>query len=201
MEKYNFVKVQQQVNKIFKEKKCLHPDNLNCSGGIIRSHTIQKNGALRNIEGPEGHVWGFVQNKKFDESGPFIVDKVSINEASTFNGFCGKHDNKLFHCVDDYDFEPTDEQVFMLTYRTVVRELYTKTASVKSNPHIDTIIKEIPDLLSRKILEDEVAAMNEGSVRGKEYATEVVADMFHRLRRNDFSEIRYFLIKTKDLPK
>ena len=100
MEKYNFVKVQQQVNKIFKEKKCLHPDNLNCSGGIIRSHTIQKNGALRNIEGPEGHVWGFVQNKKFDESGPFIVDKVSINEASTFNGFCGNHDNKLFHCVD-----------------------------------------------------------------------------------------------------
>lgn len=200
MEKYEFIKIQQQVNKIFKEKKCLHPDNSNCGGGIIRSHTIQKNGALRKIEGPEGHVWGFVQNKKLDEAGPFVVDKISINDASTFNGFCSYHDNQLFHCIDDYDFEPTVEQVFMLTYRTVVRELYTKSASAKSTPHIDTLIKQIPNLFAKKILEDKVSAMNEGTILGKDYAIKVVAEMFAKLTQRDFSNIRFLLIKTQNFP-
>ena len=200
MERFEFIKIQKQVNKIFKEKKCLHPDNSNCGGGIIRSHTIQKNGALRKIEGPEGHVWGFVQNKKFDEAGPFTVDKISINDASTFNGFCSNHDNQLFHCVDDYDFEPTDEQVFMLTYRTVVRELYTKSASAKSNTHIDTLIKQIPTLFEKKFLEDKVSAMNEGTILGRDYAIKIVAEMFTKLSQRDFSDIRFLLIKTQNFP-
>lgn len=183
MEKYEFVKVQQRVNKIFHEKKCLHPDNSNCNGGIIRSHTIQKNRALRNIEGQEGHVWGFIQNKKMDESGPFIVDKVSINDASTFNGFCSNHDNALFHCVDDYDFEPTNEQVFMLTYRTVVRELYTKSASAKSNPHIDTVVNAIPDPIAKQEMTEEVSAMNAGTLLGEKYSIQVVSKSLKILKR------------------
>lgn len=198
MEKYDFIKIQKQVYKIFHEKKCLHPDSSNCSGGIIRSHTIQKNRALRHIEGPEGHVWGFVQNQKIDETGPFIMDKISINDASTFNGFCSNHDNTLFHCVDDFDFAPTLEQVFMLTYRTVVRELYTKSASVKSNPQTDTIVNGIPNPIAKKIMTEEVTALKEGFIRGEKYAINVVSEMFKYLKNKDFSKIRYLLIKTKN---
>lgn len=105
MKKQDFIKIQKQAHKCFKEKKCMYPDHSNCNGGIIRSHTIQKSKALKIIEEPEGHVYGFVQNNELSSNQVFKVEKISINEASTFYGFCGFHDNKLFHCVDDYDFE------------------------------------------------------------------------------------------------
>lgn len=133
-----------------------------------------------------------------DDYGPFILDKISINDASTFYGFCSTHDNALFHCVDDFDFEPTDEQVFMLTYRTVVRELYTKSASAKSNPHIDTVVNAIPNPIIKKNMVDEVSAMNKGTLLGEKYSTKLVSEMYNSLKVKDFSKIRYLLIKTKN---
>ncbi len=45
---------------------------------------------------------------------------------STFHGFCGKHDNEVFHPIDDYPFSDNDEQAMLYAYRALCKEIYTK---------------------------------------------------------------------------
>lgn len=198
MKKQDFIKIQKQAHKCFKEKKCMYPDHSNCNGGIIRSHTIQKSKALKIIEEPEGHVYGFVQNNELSSNQVFKVEKISINEASTFYGFCGFHDNKLFHCVDDYDFEPTIEQIFSLTYRTLVHEAYQKAAAVKTRPFINEAVDSIKNDFHRKNMKLNVESSNLGTEMGAYDSAKNVAAFYYYLQKNDFSKIRYLLIKTKN---
>ncbi len=198
MKKYNYIKSLQRLVKIFQEKKCMHYDHDTCDGVIIRSHTIQKKRALKEIEGPKGHVWGFVPNMNLDLSkDALILDKIGINEASTFFGFCKSHDNNLFHIIDDLDFIPTDEQVFMLTYRTIAREVYTKIASNKTSMISKEIIDETNNLF-KEIMKGNLNAMNFGTERGLLYSLIEINKMYNSLKRNDFSKICYLVIKTKN---
>ena len=197
MKKYNYIKALQKLIKIFQEKRCMHYDHKTCSGEIIRSHTIQKKRALKEIEGPQGHVWGFVPNMNLDlTTGPLILKKIGINDASTFFGFCKYHDNHLFHIIDDFDFEPTNEQVFMLTYRTLAREVYTKIASDKSSEISNEIIDSTDNLL-KEIMKGNLTAMNFGTSVGVIYSLKEMNHMYNLLNRQDFSKICFLVIKTK----
>ncbi|MFT5103879.1 MAG: hypothetical protein ACI86C_001539, partial [Candidatus Latescibacterota bacterium] len=53
-----------------------------------------------------------------------------INNASTFAGFCEKHDDQLFSCLEKVSFNKTEEQCFKLAFRSFAREYYTKSALV-----------------------------------------------------------------------
>lgn len=198
MKKQDFIKIQKQVHNCFKKKICMHPNHNDCKGGIIRSHTIQKSKALKIIEGPEGHVYGFVQNDDFSLGQVFKVDKISINEASTFYGFCGFHDNKLFHCVDDYDFYPTEEQVFSITYRTLVHEAYQKAAAVKTSPFIHEAVDAIENDFKRKNMKLNVESKDLGTEMAAIDSAKILANLYYSLQKNDFTKIKYLLIKTKN---
>ena len=50
-----------------------------------------------------------------------------IRNASTFTGFCTKHDNEIFAPLEKAPFTATREQCFLLAYRALARELYLKT--------------------------------------------------------------------------
>lgn len=62
--------------------------------------------------------------------GKLSYHKVGINKASTFLGFCKKHDNDLFEKIDKYPLMPTDEQIFLYGYRSLCRELFVKENSL-----------------------------------------------------------------------
>jgi hypothetical protein len=51
---------------------------------------------------------------------------VGLNFASTFTGFCSNHDGQLFSPVENKIFVTQQEQCFLLGYRAIARELYTK---------------------------------------------------------------------------
>lgn len=57
-----------------------------------------------------------------------------INRASTFTGFCGKHDKTIFSPIEDETFNVTKETIFLLGYRALAREHYTKLAQRGSEP-------------------------------------------------------------------
>ena len=196
MKKQDFVRIQKQIHNCFKKKICMYPDHNHCNGGIIRSHTIQKSKALKIIEGPEGHVFGFVSNDDLSINQIFKVDKISINEASTFYGFCGFHDNKLFYCIDDYDFIPTEQQVFSLTYRTLVHEAYQKASAVKSSPYINEAVDAIENDFYRNSMKQNVESVDIGAEIGAYDSAKNVAVFYYYLQKNDFSKVRYLLIKT-----
>ena len=56
-----------------------------------------------------------------------IIDfyQIGINKASTFPGFCPKHDSSLINSIDNKPISLDDpEQLFLLAYRAATRELH-----------------------------------------------------------------------------
>ena len=81
-----------------KQSVCMHPQAPNdCEGGIVQAHTVQKAGGLRRIA-RDGHVYAAKADlaaiTKAGGKVPFQL--IGINRASTFTGFCGKHDTSCF---------------------------------------------------------------------------------------------------------
>jgi hypothetical protein len=51
----------------------------------------------------------------------------SAKEASTFTGFCKKHDNNIFADLDGREFDGSPRLTFLSAYRTLCREIFVKT--------------------------------------------------------------------------
>ncbi|MEG7524635.1 MAG: hypothetical protein M3H12_16330, partial [Chromatiales bacterium] len=58
--------------------------------------------------------------------GRIAAKEIGVGVASTFAGFCQKHDNELFKPIDDPYLAPNDEQVFLYAYRCLCREYFVK---------------------------------------------------------------------------
>jgi hypothetical protein len=120
------------MKKAFGAKYCSVPEILKteCSGNIIRAHTVSKSSNLKKIS-LDGHVYAFVPS--FDNltknNGVLHPELIGINKASTFTGFCKHHDKQIFSPLEDQPFEASKEQCFLLAYRAQAREFFTKTSS------------------------------------------------------------------------
>lgn len=123
-----------QSKKIAARKGCSIPSELRheCNKKIIDAHTISKSSTLIEIADETNHVLGL----KIDlatlskNKGKLIPERIGVNQASTFKGFCSKHDKELFSCVEDQPFTGSNEQCFALMYRSVAKELYAKEGSL-----------------------------------------------------------------------
>ncbi|MGI0120126.1 SEC-C domain-containing protein [Zooshikella sp. RANM57] len=113
-----------------KSKKVCSVKNLfaeDCSGKIINAHTISKSGSLKEIS-ENGHVIGSKPSLSslIKSDGILSLEKVGINKASTFTGFCSVHDKKIFSPLEDEAITLNDKQLFLLAYRGFCRELFHK---------------------------------------------------------------------------
>ena len=126
--------VAERFRKPFSLKKCLAPAAwLNrCCGRIVRAHTLPKSGSLQRIA-RNGHVYSlsFVPTPERKANQDALVAKLrGINQASTFSGFCSRHDDAIFSPVESQVFQGTPEQCFLLGYRSLAKEIYNKRAAV-----------------------------------------------------------------------
>ncbi|BCU65996.1 hypothetical protein F941_00349 [Acinetobacter bouvetii DSM 14964 = CIP 107468] len=132
-------KTENEINIIFKKnfsyKSCLHQGVSNCEGSIIKAHSISKKGSLQYISDNQ-HVYGM----KFEING-FNFKKIGIRNASTFTGFCKRHDEILFSSFEKNNFEKTSKQLFDLCYRAICIE-YNAMQSVSN---LLTLIKKSTD--------------------------------------------------------
>lgn len=110
--------------------KCLHPEAsaVNCSeSSAIRSHSVQRRGGLAAIA-EDGHVLstkkGFYDVHKTD--GMVAPSSIGVRDASTFPGFCGYHDTKLFEPVERPNAVLNDINAFLLSFRTIAYEIAAK---------------------------------------------------------------------------
>jgi hypothetical protein len=59
-----------------------------------------------------------------------VFKSVGRNSAATFAGFCANHDRELFRRIDNEVLDVRDhEQLFLLAYRAITRELHTTMAA------------------------------------------------------------------------
>ncbi|WP_158754623.1 SEC-C domain-containing protein [Dyella sp. S184] len=121
--------------KAFAVKFCSAPAAMHadCTGLIVRAHTVPKSGSLAKIA-ENGHVYAFVPTLEdlIKHDGVLPPKLVGVNGASTFTGFCSKHDNELFAPVEQENFSSRPDQCFLLSYRAYAREVYTKKAAAAS---------------------------------------------------------------------
>ena len=123
---------EKQMRKSFSVKTCSAPKRWHseCSGQIVQAHTVPKSLSLRAIA-RENHVYGYeLSFSKLNKyNGKVPPELIGVNRASTFTGFCGVHDSKIFAPVETRKFESSKEQCFLLAYRALAREIFTKNAS------------------------------------------------------------------------
>ena len=130
-----------KLKSAFSAKECLAPKPFRgeCSGAIIQAHTVPKSGSLREIA-RGGKVYSFTPprlDRLESRKGLIYPELTSINRASTFTGFCSSHDNSIFRNLEDQEFTGSQEQGFLLGYRAVVYELFTKKAAKSLFPAQD----------------------------------------------------------------
>ena len=130
----NIYELMKKATVGFRKKYCSHPHaSPSECGKVIKSHTITKGSALKAIS-EQGHVLGIKEG--VDElrrsGGRLLPTKVGINTASTFYGFCDKHDNATFARVECGEIIVNEENVFLLAYRAVAHELYLKDAQLQT---------------------------------------------------------------------
>lgn len=130
-----------ELNKIFSRNACLAPREWKgeCHGTIVNAHTVPRSGSLSKIA-RDGHVYLRVRKlsvRTFIKMEMFKLSLRGTKKASTFKGFCSKHDNNIFRPLEDGVFNGTHEQCFLVCYRAITRELYFKQGHVRSLPFFE----------------------------------------------------------------
>jgi len=191
-----------EFRKAFSTKYCLAPEFMKpqCSGTIVKAHTVPKSGSLQKIA-HNGHVYSFVPSlenlNKY--GGKLQPELIGISKASAFTGFCTVHDNNIFSKIEKEPFLASQEQCFLLAYRALAREIYMKKAQVSS---LDVLYKANrgKPLEQQLAIQDMKRLIEEGSsagLRDCEYHKIIYDKVF--LGR-DFSSVHAYVIELKEPP-
>lgn len=124
-------RAQAEWNKAWEEAWCFAAefDQPHCADKIIRAHSVQRSGVLDRIA-ENGHVLSW-QDDPRGEDGPDLRE-IGIHKASTFRGFCEKHDNDIFGPLDRFAFSGTPEQSFLLFLRALTHESHHTHAAIRA---------------------------------------------------------------------
>ncbi len=126
----------EHIARPFSVRMCLRPEGLadECKGQIVRAHTIQRGGGLSRIA-DKGKVFTFMPGSWttfIANAGKLKVRRVGIKDASTFTGFCERHDAAVFAPLEQKPFVGSPQQAFLLLYRAVCHEAYKKRAHAEA---------------------------------------------------------------------
>lgn len=183
--------VHQALGSFKKTKKCSAPQPLlhECSSKIINAHTVSKSSSLKAIA-KDGHVLKISLDLKSKAAPKIVLDEIGINNASTFTGFCSVHDKKIFSPIEDEPFKPMPQHCFLVTYRGLAKELFSKDFASKAFDLMKTLDrgKSVP----RQVL-IQAAASSLGSYNGLTTSdlNYIKSKLDTMLMSNDYSDLNY----------
>lgn len=185
-------------------KLCLHPDaqDSECEGDIVKAHTVQRAGLAKIAE--DGHVHTFVQDVSLLRSGggkrhAIVPRRVGIGSASTFTGFCEKHDNDTFRPIEDEDIECSNEHAFLLAYRALCHALYKKKAALEYLPFMRGVDAGQPVPIQMAV-QQFAGSFIEGNEAGHRDLAQIKRQYDSVLKGRDYSNIRYYAILFEECP-
>lgn len=143
--------------KLQQSMKCLVPG---CNSTAIKSHSQQKGVALNSIA-HAGHVLTLKRDVTLSR-----LDKVGINEASTFKGFCNTHDTKLFADLETFPLAVGNPQVIRQAFLRAIAHEYVRKIE-NTGPVLDVFngyLASNPDAFSegRQIIIESFQSVFEG---------------------------------------
>lgn len=186
--------VAEKFRAFFSYKYCLHPNVGNeCGKKIIKAHTVQKNGGLNYIA-KDGHVYGFKLTTKMFNQEKLLPERIGINHASTFSGFCNIHDIETFQAVEKIEITFSDEQIFLFAYRSLCREIYYKAGHLDILKYIRSADKGRP-LTDQLFVKTYVDMMYKGANAGLRDLNSYKNMFDRKLLHKDFSGFEYCVIE------
>lgn len=200
---FNFFDAAKHLKKLFNKKYCLHPDANNnlCEGNIVKAHTIQRNGGLSRIA-RSGHVYGLNTNAEAVRKNHGLppIELVGTVKASTFTGFCKFHDNQIFEPIEKHDFIPCAEHAFLLSYRSLCRELFLKRVHNNSLDFFKNSKKDIYALHQDTI--DKIIEWQKLGVTTSLKSLNYHKTLYDKiLKDSNFSEVKYCILLLKESPE
>lgn len=173
-------------------------ENKDCEGKIINAHTVQKSGGLKKIS-LNSQVRYFKPSFKslLDNKGMLTCEIEGIGKASTFFGFCQKHDRELFSPIENHPFEDTQWHALLHGYRAVCKELYAKYEQKRLHESLDEILENEGMLVST------VRVEREGFRKGMQLAIDEFTDLRDTLEMyintSNFDNVNYLVIHTNEI--
>lgn len=178
---------------------------------IIDAHSIQENGELSLIA-QDGKVFHFIQNL---QTGTKEKQEIEITKASTFKGFCHKHD-QIFEPIDQNKNISEDEKYFLYSLRSFAHSYFNIKAfknyflgfasetSSNLNPLLDSI-KGIANSIGYK-LPSELTEIELPKI-SKEQLEVLDLERFEEHRKllieyvnqNNYSQLDYMVYETNHL--
>ena len=189
------------VREAFSSKYCLHPKKADCSGAIIKAHTVQRNGCLSKIA-KGGKVYSIKANNFADiknSNGIPNPKRISIGKASTFTGFCGRHDDSLFAPIEKLPFSGSQDHCFLLAYRALCIEVFAKRAAIEALPLLSSMDKGKPSHFQEQ-QRALVATARDGMKAGLKDCETIKAKYDAALVAGDHSGMNYFIVRLNETP-
>ncbi|WP_270406064.1 hypothetical protein [Paenibacillus timonensis] len=114
------------------KKETMHKECLvtGCFEKVIKAHSIQNNKILNKLS-DNGEVMYFDFGKP---EFPSLMRRIGRGKATTFTGFCSKHDTFIFRPIELKDYVLGDkEQEFLFAYRAFARAYVIKKSAKNLN--------------------------------------------------------------------
>ncbi len=170
-----------------------------CSARIAKAHTVPR-ASLRRIA-DSGHVLSFLPSAaSLSTYGPALPpQRRGIGVASTFTGFCARHDDALFAPLEKVPFIGTKEQCFLLAYRALARELYLKRAILRFlNRRDDELSKKLRFPEERALLPADLLLA--GTADGERHMRSHKIEYDHALSLQEYDSVRAYVIELPEPP-
>ena len=166
-----------------------------CDGPIVRAHTIQRNGGLSRIARDGYVVW-----LQSDVAKPLQPQVVGIKLASTFTGFCRKHDCETFAPLETIPFTFAAVQCCLLGYRSVCMELYKKRGFLKE---LD-LMREMDrgrDVPSQVLTQSQIRGFRKGTDAALRELNAYKSIYESMLEKQEFSRMGYYALEFDRQPE
>ena len=180
-------------------KTCLHPDAPTGCGRVIRSHTLQRSGIIKSLVGSDNHVRTFHPL----HPGPSEILKihhVGWREASTFFGFCDRHDGQLFSAIENQPFVGSEKQIFLIGYRALCHELYQKQAAMEVDPVLMANLDRGLPGSEQMLIQRQLACQSAGGLSGLREVRSLKRTYDEILRGEDYSMLHSAVLWFRNSP-
>jgi len=173
---------------------CLHPTaSPSTCGKVIHAHTIQRSRGIGPLATPDKHVLSFYPHER-DEFNRLKLHRVGWKKASTFLGFCNRHDGELFSELENCPFVGNDQQCFLVGYRALCHELYQKLVVMDT----EAFLRESLDKGKRSPvqweIQDDLSRMSSGWKQGIEDLYHVKKDYDRVLTTGSYDSIHRIVL-------
>ncbi len=178
--------------------KCLAPTTPPCDKKSIRSHSIQRSNALSLLADNTNHIIMLKPAPTSEERPKSKAIRVGINNASIFEALCSKHDMEIFHEIDNKPIDTTNQkQLFLLSYRSIMKEYYSKKTQLEVTKQIAKTIYEDNDSTQEVQLVGVINAYD--CYIGAFYLEKLKSIYDHAFNCNEYDKYFHFIVKQTKL--